>query len=70
DAAHAMNPIFGLGTNNAFQDADTLSQALLNGSSEDLIPCIQKYENEMRKRSSADVLKSRKAALRQSTPIG
>ncbi|CAG8514747.1 707_t:CDS:2 [Funneliformis caledonium] len=70
DAAHAMNPIFGLGTNNAFQDADILSQALLNGSSEDLIPCIQKYENEMRIRSSADVLKSRKAALRQSTPIG
>ncbi|PKY48146.1 hypothetical protein RhiirA4_463640 [Rhizophagus irregularis] len=29
DAAHAMSPILGLGANNAIQDADKLSQALL-----------------------------------------
>ncbi|CAI2170859.1 17061_t:CDS:2 [Funneliformis geosporum] len=73
DAAHAMNPVLGLGTNNAFQDADILSQALLNGSSEDLIPCIQKYENEMRKRSSADKEGSSKKSsqvARSSTTTG
>ncbi|CAG8746672.1 3028_t:CDS:1, partial [Funneliformis mosseae] len=49
DAVHAMNPILGLGTNNAIQDADLLSQALINSSSEDFISSIQGYENEMRK---------------------
>ena len=69
DAAHAMSPVLGLGANNAIQDADHLSQALLN-SSEDYISCIKKYENEMVKRRSADVLKSRTAALRQYAPSG
>ncbi|CAG8516972.1 13557_t:CDS:2 [Funneliformis caledonium] len=70
DAVHAMNPILGLGTNNAIQDADLLSQALINSSSEDFISSIQGYENEMRKRASADVLKSRTAALKMSVPVG
>jgi len=59
DAAHAMNPLFGLGTNNAIEDADVLSQALLNYSPENYISCIQEYEREMIKRTSADVLKGR-----------
>lgn len=70
DAVHAMNPVQGLGINNAFQDADLLSQALINYSSEDPISCIQGYEKEMRKRSTVDVLKSRSMALRLSTPVG
>ncbi|CAG8555663.1 16853_t:CDS:2 [Funneliformis caledonium] len=70
DAVHAMNPVLGLGTNNAFQDADLLSQALINYSSEEPISCIQEYENEMRKRSTVDVLKSRSAALKMSAPVG
>ncbi|CAG8524536.1 10123_t:CDS:2 [Funneliformis mosseae] len=70
DAVHAMNPVLGLGTNNAFQDADLLSQALINYSSEDPISCIQEYEKEMRKRSTVDVLKSRSTAFQLSTPVG
>ena len=70
DAAHAMNPLFGLGTNNAIEDADVLSQALLNYSPENYISCIQEYENEMIKRTSVDVLKGRKFAIRQSQSIG
>ncbi|CAG8689786.1 9836_t:CDS:1, partial [Funneliformis mosseae] len=70
DAVHAMNPVLGLGTNNAFQDADLLSQALINYSSEEPISCIQEYENEMRKRSTVDVLKSRSMALNMSAPVG
>ncbi|CAI2189066.1 10468_t:CDS:2, partial [Funneliformis geosporum] len=68
DAVHAMNPTLGLGTNNAFQDAELLSQALINYSSEEPISCIQGYENEMRKRSAVDVLKSRTAALKMGSP--
>jgi hypothetical protein len=70
DAAHAINPVFGLGTNNAIKDADFLSQALLNYTPENYISCIQEYEKEMRKRNSADVLKARAFILRQSRPIG
>jgi len=70
DAAHAMNPVFGLGTNNAIRDADVLSQALLNYTPENYISCIEEYEKEMRKRTSADVLKARSFTLRQSRPIG
>ncbi|RIA84218.1 hypothetical protein C1645_880057 [Glomus cerebriforme] len=70
DAAHAMNPVFGLGTNNAIKDADVLSQALLNYSPENYISCIEEYEKEMRKRTSTDVLKARSLTVRQSRPIG
>jgi 2-polyprenyl-6-methoxyphenol hydroxylase-like FAD-dependent oxidoreductase len=70
DAAHAINPVFGLGTNNAIKDADVLSQALLNYTPENYISCIQEYEKEMRKRNSADVLKARAFILRHSRPIG
>ncbi|RIA91663.1 hypothetical protein C1645_805098 [Glomus cerebriforme] len=70
DAAHAMSPVMGLGANNAIQDADNLSQALLNYSPDNSISCIKEYENKMLKRRSADVLKSRSAALSQSSPIG
>jgi hypothetical protein len=70
DAAHAMCPVLGLGANNAIQDADRLSQALLNYSPENYISCIEMYENEMLKQRSADVLKSRSFALRQSSPAG
>ncbi|RIA91946.1 hypothetical protein C1645_736713 [Glomus cerebriforme] len=70
DAAHAMSPVLGLGANNAIEDADKLSQALLNYSPENYISCIKQYENEMLKRTSADVLKSRSVTLRQSSPVG
>ncbi|GBC06865.1 hypothetical protein RclHR1_07100001 [Rhizophagus clarus] len=69
DAAHATSPALGLGANNAIQDADVLSQALLNYSPENYISCIKKYEIEMLKRNSDDVLKSRFIDLRQSTPV-
>src|SRR5204862_16909 len=70
DAAHAMSPLLGLGTTNAIQDADILSQALLNYSPENYISCILEYENEMLKRSSVNVLKSRGTTLKQITPVG
>jgi hypothetical protein len=70
DAAHATSPVLGLGANNAIQDAEVLSQALLNYSPENYISCIKEYENEMLKRNSADVLKSRSIALRQASPVG
>jgi 2-polyprenyl-6-methoxyphenol hydroxylase-like FAD-dependent oxidoreductase len=70
DSAHAMNPILGLGANNAFKDAEILSQALLNYSPENYISCIKEYENDMLKRTSADVLKGRNAALKQASPVG
>ncbi|GBC06870.1 hypothetical protein RclHR1_07100006 [Rhizophagus clarus] len=70
DAAHATSPVLGIGANNAIQDADVLSQALLNYSPENYISCIKEYEDEMLKRNSADVLKSRSIALRQTTPVG
>jgi 2-polyprenyl-6-methoxyphenol hydroxylase-like FAD-dependent oxidoreductase len=70
DAGHAMSPVLGLGANNAIQDADNLSQALLNYSPENYISCIEKYEKEMLKRTSADVLRSRGMTIRTSTPVG
>jgi hypothetical protein len=70
DAAHAMSPILGLGTNNALQDADILSQALLNYSPENYISCIKEYENKMLKRSSADVLSSRAETLAYVSQLG
>ncbi|RIA92898.1 hypothetical protein C1645_736001 [Glomus cerebriforme] len=69
DAAHAMSPLLGRGANNAIQDADVLSQALLNYT-DDYLSCIKEYENEMLKRSSSEVLKSRSVTLRQSRPVG
>ena len=41
DAAHAMNPLFGLGTNNAIQDADFFSRAPLNYSPEKYISYVK-----------------------------
>jgi hypothetical protein len=70
DAAHATSPVLGIGANNAIQDAEVLSQALLNYSPENYISCIKEYENEMLKRNSTDVLHSRSIALRQATPVG
>ncbi len=70
DAAHAMSPILGLGANNAILDAESLSKALLNYSPENYISCIKEYESEMLQRNSADVLKGRSIALRQSRPVG
>ncbi|CAG8693061.1 14636_t:CDS:2, partial [Rhizophagus irregularis] len=69
DAAHSMSPILGLGANNAIQDADKLSQALLKYS-DDNISFIEEYEKEMLKRTSADVLKSRNVTFMTSTPLG
>ncbi|RIB27535.1 hypothetical protein C2G38_2061770 [Gigaspora rosea] len=40
DAAHAMNPMLGLGANNAFQDAILLTKELLNYENDNLIECI------------------------------
>ncbi|CAB5182270.1 unnamed protein product [Rhizophagus irregularis] len=69
NAAHAISPILGLGANNAIQDADKLSQALL-GYTDDNISFIEEYEKEMLKRTSADVLKSRNVTFKISTPLG
>ncbi|CAB5395269.1 unnamed protein product [Rhizophagus irregularis] len=69
DAAHAMSPVLGLGANNAIQDADKLSQALLKYTDNN-ISFIKEYEKEMLKRTSADVLKSRTVTFKSSTPIG
>jgi 2-polyprenyl-6-methoxyphenol hydroxylase-like FAD-dependent oxidoreductase len=69
DAAHAMSSILALGGNNAIQDAESLSQALLKPT-ENYVSCVKEYENEMIKRASADLLKSRYAVLKQSIPVG
>ncbi|CAB4373903.1 unnamed protein product [Rhizophagus irregularis] len=69
DAAHAMSPILGLGANNAIQDANKLSQALLKYTDNN-ISFIEEYEKEMLKRTSADVLKSRNVTFKTSTPLG
>ncbi|GBC47838.2 hypothetical protein GLOIN_2v1650118 [Rhizophagus irregularis DAOM 181602=DAOM 197198] len=69
DAAHAMSPILGLGANNAIQDVDKLSQALLKYT-DDNISFIEEYDKEMLKRTSADVLKSRNDTFKISTPLG
>jgi 2-polyprenyl-6-methoxyphenol hydroxylase-like FAD-dependent oxidoreductase len=70
DAVHSTSPVLALGANNAIQDAEVLSQALLNYSPESYISCIKEYENEMLKRNSADVLNSRFVELRQTSPVG
>ncbi|CAG8624869.1 8811_t:CDS:2, partial [Scutellospora calospora] len=70
DAAHAMNPLLGLGANNAIQDADLLTKELINSENKDLIACIQRYNEQMRVRSSKDVLASRNMVLRQRKPVG
>ncbi|RIB25063.1 hypothetical protein C2G38_2031367 [Gigaspora rosea] len=69
DAAHAMNPLLGLGANNAIQDADLLTKELLNYEKDGLIECIKRYNKQMRYRSSKDVLASRDVALKQSIPL-
>jgi 2-polyprenyl-6-methoxyphenol hydroxylase-like FAD-dependent oxidoreductase len=69
DAAHAMSPILGLGANNAIQDADKLSQALLKYTDNN-ISFIKEYEKEMLKRTSADVLRSRTVTFKISMPVG
>ncbi|PKC07509.1 hypothetical protein RhiirA5_418134 [Rhizophagus irregularis] len=48
-----MSPILGLGANNAIQDADKLSQALLKYT-DDNISFIEEYEKEMLKQTPAD----------------
>ncbi|RIB18175.1 hypothetical protein C2G38_2185383 [Gigaspora rosea] len=58
DAAHAMNPLLGLGVNNAIQDVDLLTKELLNYVNDNLIECIQRYSEQMRARSSKDVMMS------------
>ncbi|CAG8573345.1 3872_t:CDS:2, partial [Scutellospora calospora] len=60
DAAHAINPILGL--------ADLLTKELINSENKDLIACIQRYNKQMRVRSSKDVLASRNMVLRQRKP--
>ncbi|CAG8665361.1 25200_t:CDS:2 [Cetraspora pellucida] len=72
DAVHAMNPLLGLGANNAIQDADLLTKELLNYvyKNDDLFACIRRYNEQMRARSSKDVQSSRNTALRQNVPIG
>jgi len=70
DAAHTMSPLLGLGTTNALQDAEILSQALLNYSPEHYISCIKEYENKMLKRGSTEVLNSRNVTLKETTPVG
>ncbi|PKK64440.1 hypothetical protein RhiirC2_103330 [Rhizophagus irregularis] len=64
-----MSPILGLGANNAIQDANKLSQALLKYTDNN-ISFIEEYEKEMLKRTSADVLKSRNVTFKTSTPLG
>ncbi|CAG8722619.1 6057_t:CDS:2, partial [Racocetra fulgida] len=58
DSAHAMNPLLGLGVNNALQDADLLTKELLNYENDNLTSCIQRYNEQMRTRSSKDVMTS------------
>ncbi|KAF0531106.1 FAD/NADP-binding domain-containing protein [Gigaspora margarita] len=70
DAVHAMNPLLGLGANNAIQDADLLTKELLNYENDGLTKCIQRYNEQMRVRSSRDVIASRKTALRNKVPLG
>nr|CAG8632798.1 9351_t:CDS:2 [Entrophospora candida] len=60
DAIHAMNPVLGLGTNNALADAEKLSNSLLQWDEIGWKNCIKDYEDEMIKRNSIDVLQSRK----------
>ncbi|RIA84219.1 hypothetical protein C1645_784571 [Glomus cerebriforme] len=68
DAIHAMNPFLGFGTNNALQDAESLVKYFSNYEKYGYKSCIQEYENEMRIRSSRDVLESRENCLTQNLP--
>ncbi|GES83534.1 hypothetical protein GLOIN_2v1608858 [Rhizophagus clarus] len=68
DAIHAMNPFLGYGTNNALQDAESLVKCLSNYEKHGYRSCIREYENEMRVRSSKDVLESRESCLTQNLP--
>ena len=66
-----MSPLLlGLGTTNALQDAEILSQALLNYSPEHYISRIKEYENKMLKRESVKVLNSRDITLKEITLVG
>ncbi|CAG8587969.1 1294_t:CDS:2, partial [Scutellospora calospora] len=68
DAVHAMNPELGLGANNAIKDAELLTKELINSENKDLIECIRQYNEQMRVRSSKDVLASRNMVLKQREP--
>ncbi|KAF0497287.1 FAD/NADP-binding domain-containing protein [Gigaspora margarita] len=70
DAAHAMNPILGLGANNAIQDAELLTKELLKYENDNLIECIRQYNTKMRARASKDLQASRTTALRQRASVG
>ncbi|CAG8795263.1 4516_t:CDS:2, partial [Dentiscutata erythropus] len=70
DAAHAMNPILGLGANNAIQDADLLTKELLNYENYNLVECVRRYNEQMRARSSKDVMESRDMILKHREPVG
>ncbi|CAG8834762.1 32362_t:CDS:2, partial [Racocetra persica] len=70
DAAHAMNPLLGLGVNNALQDADLLTKELLNYENDNLTSCIKRYNEQMRARSSKDVIASRSIVIKQRDPVG
>ncbi|CAG8788632.1 19771_t:CDS:2, partial [Gigaspora rosea] len=58
DSAHATNPILGLGANNVLQDADLLTKELRNYENDNLFECIRRYNEQMRIRSSKDVMES------------
>ncbi|CAG8763221.1 377_t:CDS:2, partial [Racocetra persica] len=70
DAAHVMNPILGLGVNNAMQDADLLTKELRNYENDNLVECIRRYNEQMRTRSSKDVMESRNMLLNHQEPVG
>ncbi|RIB27532.1 hypothetical protein C2G38_2137802 [Gigaspora rosea] len=70
DAAHAMNPILGLGANNALQDADLLTKELRNYENDNLVECIRRYNEQMRVRSSKDVVDSRNMILKHRESVG
>ncbi|CAB5362087.1 unnamed protein product [Rhizophagus irregularis] len=66
DAVHPMNPF--LGANNALQDAELLVKCLSKYEKDGYKNCIREYENEMRVRSSRDVLESRENCLTLNLP--
>ncbi|CAG8451594.1 23191_t:CDS:2 [Gigaspora rosea] len=70
DAAHAMNPILGLGANHAIQDAELLTKELLNYNNDNLVECIRQYNEQMRTRSSKGVMESRNMILNHKESVG
>ncbi|KAF0488245.1 FAD/NADP-binding domain-containing protein [Gigaspora margarita] len=70
DAAHATNPILGLGANSVLQDAYLLTKELRNCENDDLVECIRRYNEQMRIRSSKDVMESRNFILNHQKPVG